>query len=131
MPTEDKKPFELGPNQRKWIDALRSGKYKQGKSNLARRAGDTIEYCCLGVLCEIAGIKPKAGKYPNILQYDGADIYAPPEAIEFVALYGAAGDNVEPQFTTCADMNDVRKWNFGLIADWLEMHATAYFQFPK
>src|SRR4051794_35352962 len=37
----------------KWVDALRSGKYKQGKG-LLRDFNDN--YCCLGVLCEIAGI---------------------------------------------------------------------------
>lgn len=35
----------------KWIAALRSGAYKQGKGRLRR--GDS--YCCLGVLCEVAG----------------------------------------------------------------------------
>lgn len=34
----------------KWIEALRSGRYKQGKNML--RSGDKL--CCLGVLCEIA-----------------------------------------------------------------------------
>jgi hypothetical protein len=33
----------------KWIDALRSGKYKQGTKILRRND----EYCCLGVLCDI------------------------------------------------------------------------------
>ena len=34
-----------------WLDALRSGKYEQGK--LMLRPTDN-SYCCLGVLCEIA-----------------------------------------------------------------------------
>ncbi len=34
----------------KWVTALRSGEYKQGKARL-RTQGD--EFCCLGVLCEI------------------------------------------------------------------------------
>lgn len=33
----------------KWVEALRSGNYKQGYGNL--QTGDS--YCCLGVLCEI------------------------------------------------------------------------------
>jgi hypothetical protein len=32
-----------------WVDALRSGEYKQGQSRL--RDGDT--FCCLGVLCDL------------------------------------------------------------------------------
>ena len=41
--------------KRKWIAALRSGKYKQGKSFLKSRAkgGKVYSHCCLGVLCEV------------------------------------------------------------------------------
>lgn len=35
-----------------WLEALRSGKYQQGKGCL-RSASDN--YCCLGVLAEVAG----------------------------------------------------------------------------
>lgn len=35
--------------KRKWIKALRSGTYKQGRNQL--RKGDA--YCCLGVLCDV------------------------------------------------------------------------------
>lgn len=35
----------------KWIAALRSGKFKQGEGALCRDGA----YCCLGVLCEVAG----------------------------------------------------------------------------
>lgn len=38
----------------KWIDALRSGKYKQGKGNLKKHiVNDEYSYCCLGVLADI------------------------------------------------------------------------------
>lgn len=40
----------LNDNAKKWVEALRSGKYKQGTINLCRNN----KYCCLGVLCEIA-----------------------------------------------------------------------------
>lgn len=33
-----------------WIDALRSGKYRQGRGRLC---DDSSRYCCLGVLCAI------------------------------------------------------------------------------
>jgi hypothetical protein len=35
----------------KWLDALRSGEYKQSEGLLR---SDTDEYCCLGILCQIA-----------------------------------------------------------------------------
>jgi len=34
----------------KWLEALRSGKYKQGKVHLRDRNSN---YCCLGVLCDL------------------------------------------------------------------------------
>lgn len=35
----------------KWVAALRSGEYKQGKGVLHNQ--DTNTYCCLGVLCDL------------------------------------------------------------------------------
>lgn len=39
----------------KWIAALKSGEYEQGRGGLALQAvcGD-VRYCCLGVLCDLA-----------------------------------------------------------------------------
>lgn len=37
-----------------WVEALLSGKYRQGHDQLKTSSG---EYCCLGVLCSI--VKPK------------------------------------------------------------------------
>ncbi len=36
-----------------WIDALRSGDYKQTKSALCKEYSDGCAFCCLGVLCDI------------------------------------------------------------------------------
>jgi len=38
----------------KWVKALRSGNYKQGKNSLAKvnKLGN-VKYCCLGVLCDL------------------------------------------------------------------------------
>lgn len=38
--------------KRKWVEALRSGEYVQGKQCLQSEG----RYCCLGVLCVVAGI---------------------------------------------------------------------------
>ena len=39
---------------RRWVRALRSGKYKQGRSYLKQKtAKGDLRYCCLGVLCEL------------------------------------------------------------------------------
>ena len=52
--------FELGPNQRAWIDALLSGDYKQtdaGYLHVIGAEGEPDEMCCLGVLCHIESRK--------------------------------------------------------------------------
>ena len=37
----------------KWIKALRSEKYKQGRRALKYRDKGVVRHCCLGVLCEL------------------------------------------------------------------------------
>lgn len=46
-------------HRRKWVKALRSGEYKQGKNML--RNGD--KFCCLGVACNISGVGRWNGSY--------------------------------------------------------------------
>lgn len=45
---------------KKWVKALRSGKYKQGRSLMYNEYENT--YCCLGVLCAINGIELDEGQ---------------------------------------------------------------------
>ena len=40
--------------KKKWVNALRSGEYKQGRVALYNKGYDS--FCCLGVLCDVAGI---------------------------------------------------------------------------
>lgn len=44
----------LNPNAQKWVDALRSGKYKQGRKALTEIIDDVDFDCCLGVACKVA-----------------------------------------------------------------------------
>ena len=57
----------------RWIRALRSGKYVQGKSSL-HRIGNTSRFCCLGVLCEIA-VKDGIVKFDDDYDDDYKDMY--------------------------------------------------------
>lgn len=50
----------------KWIRALRSGKYEQGKGSLK----DGSNFCCLGVLCDLHAKETNRGKW---LGGDGLD----------------------------------------------------------
>lgn len=54
----------MNENAKKWIEALRSGRYKQGKGHL--RTKD--EYCCLGVACELY---IEAGGHLSVQEDDG------------------------------------------------------------
>jgi hypothetical protein len=57
--TTDKLPPEV---KRRWVTALRSGEYLQGREALRKIDNDTLEpvYCCLGVLCQLEGIEPES-----------------------------------------------------------------------
>lgn len=63
------KPMKLKPKwKKKWLEALRSGEYKQGRRRLKTKLSDgSYEYCCLGVLCEITGLSysGSAGLLPS------------------------------------------------------------------
>lgn len=39
---------------KKWVAALRSGKYKRGSGWLRKRLNGQDRFCCLGVLCDIS-----------------------------------------------------------------------------
>lgn len=52
----------------KWVEALRSGKYKKGQKQLFNELDNT--YCCLGVLCVINQVKP-VFVYEDLPQFDG------------------------------------------------------------
>ena len=41
----------MNANAKKWVQALRSGKYKQAHGTLGKEDGSR---CCLGVLCDLA-----------------------------------------------------------------------------
>lgn len=53
-----------------WLEALRSGKYTQGKYQLkAEPRQGKYAHCCLGVLCEVAGLKADS----HGVFYDGSE----------------------------------------------------------
>jgi hypothetical protein len=43
----------------KWLENLTSGKFKQGRSYLAKKYKNKSEYCCLGVAGKTAGHSDK------------------------------------------------------------------------
>lgn len=68
----------------KWLAALRSGEYKQGRHYLARND----QYCCLGVLCEVAikdGLDLKKTQHYGVKSYGVTrnDMGLPREVVEY------------------------------------------------
>jgi hypothetical protein len=90
--------------KQKWIDALRSGKYKQGRSLLHDPVKST--YCCLGVACRVAQTKIK--------EYEG---YIEGDKRVPKILQGIETGSI-PQIL--AVRNDSGRWNFNRIANWIE-----------
>lgn len=99
--------------KQKWIDALRSRKYKQTQSTLVQQIGETkigkpiMGYCCLGVAGSICGVTSRdmeelgdlspitTGRIPKLLK--------------------------DSQLATkLIDMNDEDEYSFAKIATWVE-----------
>ncbi len=49
----------------KWVEALRSGKYQQGRQYLNKDG----KFCCLGVLCEIEGLRAEVSPLGGPVYY--------------------------------------------------------------
>lgn len=56
---------------RKWINALRSGKYKKCTGILQKHDKNGISYCVLGVGAAAAGLNRWNGDYEDIYRYYG------------------------------------------------------------
>jgi hypothetical protein len=108
-----------------WVEALKSGRYEQGYGRLAQITDLGVEYCCLGVLCQLgveAGVV-KAVEFPEdektVLSFDGSEGTLPPSVMEWAEI----GFDPDPTVTDgvggeggLSEYNDSRKFNFKQIA---------------
>lgn len=99
----------------KWLEALRSGRYKQGRERLRNRRD---EFCCLGVLCDISG----QGQWK--LASDGTTYYYCKEEINgyhclppFMEKFSGVGGETEECLLR---LNDINELGFPEIAEWIE-----------
>lgn len=107
-----------------WVDALRSGDYKQTSGALARKNLTTndFSYCCLGVACEIAGLEKEECVLTDHITYNSAGGSLPREAAEWFGIRGYTNDfGVLPHIDgkTLSSMNDHGK-SFEEIAQLIE-----------
>lgn len=98
----------------KWVEALRSGKYKQGRGTLRRKNGT---FCCLGVLCDVESpdgwmAEPLIGNY--IERVDGCGPgYLPVRIAEAAALM-----TKDQEYLVV--LNDSDRASFSEIANYIE-----------
>lgn len=97
--------------KRKWIKALRSGKYEQGRERLRSPHG----FCCLGVLCDIVDPSKWSERKLQGFSYLGRIATLPPE------LFSAQDLTASSQLIV---MNDSGK-SFAEIADYIEANIPA------
>lgn len=100
----------------KWVKALTSRKFKQGTGSLhLKHEGEAPTFCCLGVLCEVAGVKPTekpSGSY-TVYQYDGMSGVL---SAKLMKEFGIDGDALD----TLVGMNDDDGAKFYQIARWIK-----------
>lgn len=105
-----------------WIEALRSGEYKQCR--LALRDGEG--FCCLGVACEVA---IKAGVPLVQAGEDGYSVpgsgiinraFLPRAVRAWLGL--SSGNGQVSSFQSLSVLNDRERRNFTYIADFIDEH---------
>lgn len=98
---------------KQWVEALRSGRYEQGRHGLRSAANN---YCCLGVLCDI--VAPDAWSADKIehLDYYTHDNYSTGVLSPTFRLY--TGISLE-RSQILAGMNDSDGASFEEIADYI------------
>lgn len=106
--------------KKKWIEALKSGKYKQ----TANRLRDNTGYCCLGVLCDLYS---KEKNIDDFIKREGGDFLfmghgglLPRIIVDWAELNGTNPKIIYKNSNrTLASLNDEGK-NFEEIADIIE-----------
>jgi hypothetical protein len=89
----------------KWVEALRSGKYRKGRGVLTEvKKNGTKNYCCLGVLCELymeennlpIRIGPQVSARSRdrmIVYYDEYDKFLPYEVRKWAGMDSRLGES--------------------------------------
>lgn len=108
-------PKPMNPEiKRQWLEALRSGEYKQGRRYLRREfKGDSL-YCCIGVLCELHSKPTGSWKNPDgmIYHYRGWGSHLPIFMNDWAGI-----ENETEAILTKANDNGA---DFPTIANWIE-----------
>jgi hypothetical protein len=116
----------MNDNARKWVEALRSGEFEQGRSRL--RKGD--QYCCLGVACELYRREhPDGPDWDDVegeFAFDGCESMLPDVVRDWLELRTPDGDFGNGDHNTLTYMND-DGCTFEDIADVIESEPEGLF----
>lgn len=105
----------LNPNAKKWVEALRSGEYKQCKERLT----DGTAFCCLGVAAFISPVPPQEWRVKVAL---------PESIMEWLGLEGTEGEYFNgTKLTALSALNDYDGKTFAEIADLIESEPEGLF----
>ena len=112
-------------NIKKWVSALRSGKYSQTREALHDKSG----YCCLGVACETYMEDTGNGewewhnsRYTFVNGSRREAAWLPPSVMEWLGVH-ASDPQVEREsgdFAQLSYLNDERELDFDQIATLIE-----------
>ena len=103
--------------KQKWIDALRSGKYKQGTGRLKQIINGESTFCCLGVLCDVAGLEWHL-RNENIYGIEMPDSRINTAGLGDSPLFEISNEEQIKLWT----FNDVRGHSFAEIANYIEIN---------
>jgi len=70
--------------KKKWIAALRSGEYAQGKDRLLTSTEEVDKFCCLGVLCDLHARETGDG-WDGVI-YNGKEFLPPPVVLKWAGI---------------------------------------------
>lgn len=116
----------MNDNAKKWVEAIRSGDYKQGRGQLADGEG---KFCCLGVACDLyAKEHPDfPTTYAEMVYYGAFEDYGelPEEVQKWLGLRTTIGSYAIRR--TLAEDNDLGM-TFPEIADLIETEPRGLFR---
>lgn len=112
--TDHQKKY-INPLALKWIEALKSGEYKQTQGRLANM--DKTSFCCLGVAAEVC-----QWDYSPV---DSSLAHLPYESIGLLSPSGYPKNL--PDVKALYSLNDRYDWEFDKIAEHLLAHPEEYF----
>lgn len=99
--------------KKRWLDALRSGKYKQGREFLCV----DNQYCCLGVLCDVIDNTKWKKCEDGINEYYMGSYGYRDDCLESdMLIFTGLSFNDQSILTTKNDSGE----SFEQIADWIE-----------